>query len=714
MTKSAAGVSLLVVFGSYFFWPSTVVAQAGQPCPSETIDVVNGDLNPQPDTETITVDLLPCQTLTVEFVGSVASTNSQAASVSFSVAIRNALSELLISRAFTCQTSCTASVPASGDLVGYPLPGTRGVRGLAHHIYIRWIGSSANASAPTTHVLTITKRPRFDYNSGGDGVANAQELTLPRMVFASLHHWETGQYYKVWLEPGGRLKMSGTAECRNPSQACNLIISVQNPRTGQNPVMLSTAIPPLQTSPFAAPDFVNTGSSRADFFVRVRTGNTHPLYDLKLMLEDETLQRKLTLFLDADFTTPFSVEIPQSDDAQYIPGANLVGGSVALPQQLQLIAGFTDSSGRIVPPPNTPTDVTFSLNGTSAFTGIAMNSGAGTDPDFQLDATTAAIGSDGTARVGLKCLDYAGFTGVSASAAGHSTNLDLPKDSTGDWLPDIGWFVGGVLVVAEGLTRDADNDSDPAVLTPPSTGLIGDGLTVFQEYRGFIVDGTHVRTNPSKKDVFITYIQAGGWEVGFATNLPLKVHQIRGEDEFPGVAEYSAGRIINANRSNGNLSVGSIVGDDQRALRLYDTHDYNYGMFGSACHIITDGFEPCELWPLTHGVPPSPLTPNTTSQVKVWVQSHNDLALPANHQDCPPSAECPYTPEQVANEVRRTIAHEVGHAVGMCHHGQCAPLDDSGVGDSAMTSGFVEGPPATDSRSKYNSFDVQQIRLHNR
>lgn len=78
-----------------------------------------------------------------------------------------------------------------------------------------------------------------------------------------------------------------------------------------------------------------------------------------------------------------------------------------------------------------------------------------------------------------------------------------------------------------------DNDPDPANQLPPANQpRPGDGFSRYEEYRGFIIQGSHQRLNPNVKDVFI-YNPHGLDISGFAT-LGLQIHLIR-RDEFDAV-----------------------------------------------------------------------------------------------------------------------------------------------------------------------------------
>jgi len=75
-------------------------------------------------------------------------------------------------------------------------------------------------------------------------------------------------------------------------------------------------------------------------------------------------------------------------------------------------------------------------------------------------------------------------------------SLSIPKDDNGNKIADA-WE--DTLDGDSSTKEDADEDNDPDT----GSGHIGDGLSVYEEYRGFRIQGGHQRLNPSQKDVFI-------------------------------------------------------------------------------------------------------------------------------------------------------------------------------------------------------------------
>jgi hypothetical protein len=83
------------------------------------------------------------------------------------------------------------------------------------------------------------------------------------------------------------------------------------------------------------------------------------------------------------------------------------------------------------------------------------------------------------------------------------THLDnrvtVPRDVDENRIADNGWRSNGGTLASDPLDPRDDNDAQPA-----GDGYPGDGLSNYEEYRGFVVKGKHLRTDPGfDKDLFI-------------------------------------------------------------------------------------------------------------------------------------------------------------------------------------------------------------------
>jgi hypothetical protein len=236
---------------------------------------------------------------------------------------------------------------------------------------------------------------------------------------------------------------------------------------------------------------------------------------------------------------------------------------------------------------------------------------------------------------------------------------------------------------------------------PPSQGKAGDGLTAFEEFRGFMVRGMHTRMDPTIKDLFVAstvrnVTTNARYGLGFATEaqgLPMRVHHIFGEDDPEG-PEYSANRIINASGQGLPGHFG------QRALRV--KNEFILGPYGGMHYPLR---LPSGAWDCPNGGS----TPNETDYIGV------DTVF---FQEGAPGG--PHPQQTVDHNIGRAIAHEVGHGLHVNHRGGavpppgCSDSADPGSGDSVMSSGFVIGLLPGWDHARYNNKDREQMRLHAR
>jgi hypothetical protein len=188
----------------------------------------------------------------------------------------------------------------------------------------------------------------------------------------------------------------------------------------------------------------------------------------------------------------------------------------------------TQPSITLVPPPPPP----YNFNGganpfitaqtTSAYRGICTNFGLPTDlsPDFTL-AGNVLTATDCGGRAVIKA---GGFTFV------------LPQDSNNNGIADV-WEA------RFGANMSPIEDADTGPVVNPSAG---DGISNFDEYRGFMVSGQHVRTDPRQKDLFVHMVnpQCGGaTDVSlFAGPAPI----VNGADLFATVNSLISGNQVHA------------------------------------------------------------------------------------------------------------------------------------------------------------------------
>lgn len=119
--------------------------------------------------------------------------------------------------------------------------------------------------------------------------------------------------------------------------------------------------------------------------------------------------------------------------------------------------------------------------------------------------------------------------------------LKIPKDDNGNHVADT-WELSGEL-------KDADVDLD----TNPIGDHTGDALSYYEEYRGFMVQGEHERTDPNRKDVFIYDMNHLG--LGYFPLSGMSTHVLR-KDEYTWVPPSDPrqnGRVVNFNHGFAHL-----------------------------------------------------------------------------------------------------------------------------------------------------------------
>jgi hypothetical protein len=161
----------------------------------------------------------------------------------------------------------------------------------------------------------------------------------------------------------------------------------------------------------------------------------------------------------------------------------------------------------------------------------------------------------------------------------------------------------------------ADDDKKP----DNAESRFGDGLTYYEEYRGFMVKGKHISTDPTVKDVFIYDENRIG--IGHFANSGLNIHLI---DENEGHLSASEGSswVINPN--------------------------------AETAHGVTQHLLHLEAFPLKDGV---------VGEVR-W-----DVGLPKDVRVVMIDVWQCLRLKYPMQRLKSTIAHELGHACSLDHHG---------------------------------------------
>jgi len=217
---------------------------------------------------------------------------------------------------------------------------------------------------------------------------------------------------------------------------------------------------------------------------------------------------------------------------QWLPNGGTVAPGTGTPVPVTMVARVIDATtGAVqVDPASAPLPVNLAVTNVSQKTpGDYTNDGiANPSPEQDFDE---GVGNTWTTTMTLHPRDYGGWIQVGATGAASAT-MTLPFDSDGDGMPD-DWEN---LVGLNPLVNDAGTDNESS----GNVDSTGDGLTAFQEYRGFfwgdkaqhpdpnnvyatiawlpLPTRSHVRTDPTRYDLFVVYGDFTGTYSGFSSN----------------------------------------------------------------------------------------------------------------------------------------------------------------------------------------------------
>ncbi|MEO6732633.1 MAG: hypothetical protein ABIN01_15540 [Ferruginibacter sp.] len=218
--------------------------------------------------------------------------------------------------------------------------------------------------------------------------------------------------------------------------------------------------------------------------------------------------------------------------------------------------------------------------------------------------------------------------------------VTVPRDVDENRIPDDGWRSLAGAKINDPANPQNDDDSQIA-----GDGYAGDGLSNYEEYRGFFVKGSHLRTHINNKDLFIynpdnfnlivlesALTNAGGG---------IRVHQIELEEYVNNIR-----REINFNY-NPQLHMLPTGGEPirvQKGLFLTKRNAFREGTNGK--HFSTSPLE-------------EPAPPNWTERVEIYEDNVASFATRLG--------------VNFAEKLNQVCAHELSHALNVWHHGRPGP-----------------------------------------
>jgi hypothetical protein len=261
-----------------------------------------------------------------------------------------------------------------------------------------------------------------------------------------------------------------------------------------------------------------------------------------------------------------AVIIPKGDYKSWLPAAGKTAGNPGntITFDVELRNLYTDEKAK-----EKTAQFEYDLIDTSMEPGSCGNSPwKDADPDLQILKTDnpnlESITDKGqsakskkklkSSSITLSCFDGGAFSKLKVTAhvdgkeadivdevvIGHlkdtsQDEVSIPFDEDGNHIADA-WETDNKV---KGNPTNEDQDDEP-----PGDRRNGDGLTIWEEYRGFLEDGNHFRTDPKKKDFFICDTIGGRTKAGidrFAALTKLDVHSKLKLDEL------GQSRVINRN-----------------------------------------------------------------------------------------------------------------------------------------------------------------------
>ncbi len=248
----------------------------------------------------------------------------------------------------------------------------------------------------------------------------------------------------------------------------------------------------------------------------------------------------------------------------------------------------------------------------------------------------------------------------------HSEKILLPKRQPNSVIADK-WK-------ADNQVQANTVDKDDVDEKPKGDGGVGDGFTLYEEYRGFYASADppdpaqasgpqdhHLRTDPHKKDLFVLD-EANLWEIQkgmllFQRITELAVHQLGTDEMYPVKDQKKFApmfNVVNFNHKTAHRDDRPGV-PGQHGVRIVVPTDDNNGeqdLGGASGAAVPVDKSTADS---RHGTPKKfkhvVLDPSTRTMVVNWGMFYNE-------------------PTNLENYLAALVAHELCHTVGVWHHGE--------------------------------------------
>ncbi len=274
--------------------------------------------------------------------------------------------------------------------------------------------------------------------------------------------------------------------------------------------------------------------------------------------------------------------------------------------------------------------------------------------------------------------------------------VKIPRDENNNNIPDYmeKWDQGNAN--EEGAQRDDDDH-------PGGMGN-GDGMTVFEEYRGFVKeDGTkywhHVRTDPAKKTVFVFIPQDDTYykQLKELVDNPLATFVQTGLEIYKiteryGGATPSVTKFVKIQNKNSNVELNfnrdwgrgmeDVKACSQSAIWLKGRPDMPNNILGFACSAGADSLSMTKAGRELQGDMWDPPPPNEGIPGTPGAKTHCCINVPLCGKD-----------KAHPNRLNEIVAHELGHTVSLQHHGEGGvhPHPDIYIKNKNIYSGCWQG-----------------------